>query len=279
MCPADDPPGFCQVEHRPPQGRGRRGRALQGGDGPARQGAAAEPQLRRAPTPTSTSVSVPFAVNTELREWDAPRRRSPRRRERLRLRRHQLPRRGRGVRARARTWRPGEAGCLRAVDVPQASTTAPERGAGAAPPPMPRVRGAFVVGRRPTTPTLAAGSRGRPTAADGGATPPAAAPDAGRPRARRARRHRLRRRRRARRQGAPRRSRPSEPTTRRCGRRCGRKASSAAAARAGKVAFLYTGQGSQYVNMLATLREPRADRGRDVRRGRPSHDAAARASR
>ena len=52
--------------------------------------------------------------------------------------------------------------------------------------------------------------------------------------------------------------------------------SSAAAAPGAKVAFLYTGQGSQYVNMLQDLRDARADRRRDVRRGRPDHDAAAR---
>ena len=43
----------------------------------------------------------------------------------------------------------------------------------------------------------------------------------------------------------------------------------------GKVAFLYTGQGSQYVNMLNDLRATRADCGGDVRRGRPDHGTAA----
>src|SRR5215207_2094625 len=44
---------------------------------------------------------VPFRVNTELREWPAHQRRAVRRGERVRVRRHQLPRRPRGVRARA----------------------------------------------------------------------------------------------------------------------------------------------------------------------------------
>ena len=43
----------------------------------------------------------------------------------------------------------------------------------------------------------------------------------------------------------------------------------------GKVAFLYTGQGSQYVNMLAGPAPARADSRRDVRRGRPGHGTAA----
>ena len=42
--------------------------------------------------------------------------------------------------------------------------------------------------------------------------------------------------------------------TPRRGRRCAAAASTAAAAAPGKVAFLYTGQGSQYANMLAELR-------------------------
>ena len=45
-----------------------------------------------------------------------------------------------------------------------------------------------------------------------------------------------------------------ERRARRRGRRCAPRASSAARARPPKVAFLYTGQGSQYVNMLQTLR-------------------------
>ena len=61
-----------EVQHRPSQGRGGRGRDPQGRARDARQSAPAEPQLRRAPTRTSTGPRSPFAVNTELREWDAP---------------------------------------------------------------------------------------------------------------------------------------------------------------------------------------------------------------
>ena len=43
-----------------------------------------------------------------------------------------------------------------------------------------------------------------------------------------------------------------------------------------KVAFLYTGQGSQYVNMLKTCAPEVPVVAADVRRGRPDHDAAAR---
>ena len=44
------------------------------------------------------------------------------------------------------------------------------------------------------------------------------------------------------------------------------------------VAFLYTGQGSQYVNMLATLRKDEPDRRRHLRGGRRGDDAAPRSS-
>ena len=42
-----------------------------------------------------------------------------------------------------------------------------------------------------------------------------------------------------------------------------------------KVAFLFTGQGSQYVNMLAELRSHEPIVRDDLRRGRPDHDPAA----
>ena len=52
----------------------------------------------------------PFYVNTEARPWirGAERPPAPRRRERLRLRRHQLPRRARGVHRRASSRRDAE---------------------------------------------------------------------------------------------------------------------------------------------------------------------------
>ena len=56
---------------------------------------------------------------------------------------------------------------------------------------------------------------------------------------------------------------------RRCGARCAARASSAAAGRPGKVAFLYTGQGSQYVEHADEPARAGADRRRHLRRGRP----------
>ena len=73
-----------------------------------------------------------------------------------------------------------------------------------------------------------------------------------------------------------RRSRRSARGPRRCGRCCAPRASSSARGPAPKVAFLYTGQGSQYVNMLKTLRDEVPGRRRHVRGGRPDHDSGAR---
>ena len=53
-----------QVADRPHQGRGRRGRAVQGGHGAAPQGAAADDQGRRARTRSSRSRRSPFYLNT-----------------------------------------------------------------------------------------------------------------------------------------------------------------------------------------------------------------------
>ena len=54
------------------------------------------------------------------------------------------------------------------------------------------------------------------------------------------------------------------------GRCCVHRASSKVPPLVPKVAFLYQGLGSQYVNMLAELREERAGRSRDLRRSRPA---------
>jgi hypothetical protein len=66
--PGLDRPRLGQVEHRPPQGRRRRGRAVQDGAEPAREGAA--PSLNFVdPNPNVDWDTLPFAVNTELRPW------------------------------------------------------------------------------------------------------------------------------------------------------------------------------------------------------------------
>ena len=52
------------------------------------------------PNPNLDWSASPFAVNTEMRDWDAGRAHPRRRRQRVRLRRHQLPRRAGGARAR-----------------------------------------------------------------------------------------------------------------------------------------------------------------------------------
>ena len=140
-----------------------------------------------------------------------------------------------------------------------------------------RLRGAVVLGGRDDEDVVAQLERLR-CRRRAAATPPAVVPDAGTLRRCRTRRDRLRRRRRA---GA------------KAGKalkalRSGYRADVEDAARAGrlpsaagpapKVAFLYTGQGSQYVNMLQTLRAEEPIVGRHLRRGRPGHDAAARAA-
>ena len=233
-----------QVEHRAPEGRRRRRRSPEDGPRAAPQGAAAEPQLRAA-QPEHRLRASPFRVNTELRPWDVPRRRRPpRRRQRLRLRRDQLPRRARGVRAGPpRRCEPSQPRRERR------GARGPRRRGGAA---SPRCAGRSSSARRPWRRSPSASAPSPPRRARVGHPPPR------RPRRRisaaRAGGDRLRRRRRA-------------------GRRARRRpwkalASDAAGAwkalraqgifrgrgPAPKVAFLYTGQGSQYVNMLKTLR-------------------------
>ena len=94
-------PRLGQVADRPHQGGGGRGGADQGGAGPASQGLAADDQGDAGRSRRSQPGRSPFYVNTETRPW-LPRRDHPRRaaRQRLRLRRQQLPLRPRGGRAR-----------------------------------------------------------------------------------------------------------------------------------------------------------------------------------
>ena len=82
-----------EVEHRPPEGRGGRRRAVQEGHGAAREGASAQPELPRARTRTSTGRPPVPGEHRAAGVAAAARRRAARRRQRLRIRRHQLPRR------------------------------------------------------------------------------------------------------------------------------------------------------------------------------------------
>ena len=92
-----------EVEHRAPEGRGGRGRVAQDRARAAPQGRPAQPQRQPSPTPTSTSRTFAAARQHRAARLGGARRSRPppRRRERVRLRRHELPRRARGVRARA----------------------------------------------------------------------------------------------------------------------------------------------------------------------------------
>ena len=92
--------GLGEVQHRPPQGRGRRRRHAQDRPGAARQGAAAEPQLRPAQPERRLGR---LAVRRQHRAARLGGRAAadPRgRRQRVRVRRHELPHRHGGARAR-----------------------------------------------------------------------------------------------------------------------------------------------------------------------------------
>ena len=108
------------------------------------------------------------------------------RRERLRLRRHELPRRARGARARAPPWRRRDAGVVRRRRRSATSTAAPSS---VAAPARGRRHDAAAAGRSspapPTTPALARRLREVADARPRGERARAGPPDAGRPRAHR----------------------------------------------------------------------------------------------
>ena len=267
-----------QVEHRPPQGR-RRGRRLpQGRDGDPPQGAAAQPPCRGA-QPQHRLGCVP--VRREHRAasvGSAHRRRPHRRRERLRVRWHQLPRRARGVRARPRAHgrAEGRGGGRRTVDVRAEPVTPHRRSIRCRRPAAPKapLRGALVLGADDEAALAARLWEAHAEAVAGHVPAPAAPREADLRAAERvaidyadaddladkieqalaafpqpARWKALRGR------GIFRGSGPAP-----------------------KVAFLYTGQGSQYANMLAALRDIEPIVADDVRRGRRHHGAADRPS-
>ena len=156
-----DRPGLGEVEHRPPQGRRRRRRPAQGGA--ARCTTKVLPpslQLRRPQPRTSTGPRRRSRVNTELREW-AHRPATPRRgrRERVRLRRHELPRR------RSRSTSP--AGTARRTPRGVRLRRHPRRG------PPPRCRGP---GRRAGDAGRPQGAAARRRSCSAGATTPTSPP-------------------------------------------------------------------------------------------------------
>ncbi len=92
--------GLGEVQHRPPQGLGRHGWPVQDGEVAAREGPRALAQLRQ-PQPQCGLGHRPLRGQHHAAPLaDARGRHPPRWRERLRFRRHQLPRRRRGARPR-----------------------------------------------------------------------------------------------------------------------------------------------------------------------------------
>ena len=95
-----------QVDDRPHQGHRRRRRPDQGGARAAPQGAAAARATSTSRTRSSDGADEPVLPARQAQPWiPTPGDAAARRRQRLRLRRHQLPRRARGVR-RASAARP-----------------------------------------------------------------------------------------------------------------------------------------------------------------------------
>ncbi len=278
-----DRAGLGQVQHRPPEGRRRRGRAVQDGRCSCTRRCSPRACTSATPTRTSTGTRTPFRVNTELREWPAdPDGRTPRRRQRVRLRRHQLPRRPRGV-------RPGPAPRRRALH----ATFASARGAVA-----PRVRaasraagagdGAHREGAAARRARARRARRRRPRGASSSAWRPTRPParrrlrraaGPGARRRRRPRRHRLRRRRRPR--GEGRQGRQGLPLRRpgACGRCCAPRASSSAGAPRPRWRSS-TPARARSTSTCSRSCAPQEPRGRrDLRRGRPDHDARCSAGR
>ena len=152
--------GLGQVQHRPPQGRGGRRRAVQGGRWRCTRRCCRRACTSATRTRTSTGRRSPFA--RQHRTARLARAGSVRcavgGRQRVRLRRHQLPRRARGVRARPPP--PNGQRSFAGADIPQAAsagnpgtaasgsagaaTASPAGPAGAKAP----LRGALVVGAR-----------------------------------------------------------------------------------------------------------------------------------
>ncbi len=271
-----------QVQHRPPQGRRRRGRAVQDGHAAAREGARAEPALRR-PQPQRRLGRTPRSGSTpSCGDWPA----DPDGARRggvsafgfggtnfHAVLEEYVPGRYRDE-STARTFAAAEVPrqrCARPSGVPDRDADRAAVGRGKAP-----LRGALVLGgarRR---------RRGRPARAGGGRRRHrlGAARRGARPRARpgaRPRRHRLRRRRRPRGEGGQGASRRSAPASRRCGRCCAPRASSSGAARRPRWRSSTPGRARSTSTCCTDLRVAGADRRRDVRRGRPDHDPAARA--
>ena len=238
-----------QVQHRPPQGRGGRGRHAQDHARAARQGAAAEPQLRAAQPERGLDRVAVRRQHRAARLGGRRRPRARRRRQRVRLRRHQLPPGHGGVRARpsrAPTAIAPRSRCRRRSSPCRASEPRGPRAREAAPARRARARRRGRRGARQRAADRAGGGApGAPPRSDAPSSDVLRAPeriaidyadgpdlvakaelasrvlDSGNPAAWPA----LRARGIHRGSGSP-----------------------------GKVAFLYTGQGSQYANMLAELR-------------------------